>query len=178
MKLTLGTIESTINGAVRMVKLWLYGNTDSRDNISEASPFGIDSNPIAGMVGLYARTENNGQPVCVGYIDTQKVVSVAKVAQPGETRIFSTDGHGAMQINIYLTNSGDALIGASPDPSAYNDFAVSYNKLAEAFNQFKQDYDLHSHLVSALNTPCSPPESPTTAVIEPSKIPNIKYIQP
>ena len=178
MKVTLGSIRSTVNSIWRAVTIQIYGNGDVRDAVRESSPAGVDSNPIAGMIGLYARTENNGVPVCVGYIDIQGVLSVQRVSQPGETRIFSTDVDGAMQINIYLTNSGDALIGSSADPGDYNDYAVSYNKLAQAFNQFKTDYDNHAHEVDALNAPSGPPVVPTTAEIEPSKIPNVKYIQP
>ena len=175
MKITLGLVQGSLVKLWRLITLQVYGNGDVRGNVIEASPFGVDSNPLPGMVGLYARTENNGQPVCIGYVDMNKLISQAPIVQPGETRIFSTDANGNLVANVYATNDGRVLIGPTAKPLDYNDFAVGFNKMAEFCNTLKADYNGHQHPVTGINIPTGAPVTPTEAVIEPSKVDYIQY---
>lgn len=121
----------------------------------EVSSYGIDSNPIKGMVAVYAKSEVDGAEVIIGYLNKGRVASI------GETRLFSTDSNGELKANVWLKNNGDFLIGDSTNPEDYTNNAVKFNELKTEFNKLKAD---HNELVEKWNAFCASyvPGSPTT----------------
>jgi len=100
-------ISSTLNNLGNLVvKLTKSGKSDHR-NVIEASPYGLDSNPIKGMVAIYSDTEVRGNPVVIGYVNKNRVAKV------GESRLFSTDSDGELQFYVWLTNDGKLELGGT-----------------------------------------------------------------
>lgn len=158
----------------RIVKVLRNGKSDVQTAM-EAAPFGIDSNPLKDMIAVYAPTAEKGKTVIIGYLNKNQLADV------GETRLFSTDSNGAEQFYVWLKNNGTAEIGGN----AYH--MVRYEKLAEAFNQLKSDfnnhitaYNIHNHMgvtpglgnSSIVNVT----GTQSTADITPAKIDEIKCL--
>ena len=159
---TISTSISDVKG--RIVKFLRYGLDDVQTS-DEISPYGLDSNPIAGMIAIYAKTEEKGATVIIGYIlENQK-------ALPGEFRTYSTDKDGVEKFYTWLKNDGTYEVGGN------DDFLVRYNELAAGFNQLKSDFNTFA----AAYTPGSPSTVGTpptvlqsTASIAGAKISKIK----
>lgn len=117
-------ISTFVKDQIRIIKVLRYGKNDVQTG-REASPYGIDSNPIAGMEAIYAETSGKGDKVIIGYINKNKVAAV------GEYRIFSTDEDGNLQFFIWLKADGTCQIGGSADN------AVRYAPLAQALGNEK-----------------------------------------
>lgn len=157
MKITETSIDALRR---RLVKLW-NGNVDTVTAI-QYGPFGSDSNPPAGSIAIYGRTEMDGKEVCIG------VMSKEFLAAPGEHRIFSTDNNSAFKFNIWLRADGIAFIGDSNDPSDYTNFAVKHNELKQDLDALKATvnanaaiFNSHTHLYAP--GPGVPvPTAPTT----------------
>jgi hypothetical protein len=92
----------------RLIKVRNLGLDDVQTPF-ESSPFGLDSNPIEGMVAVYSRTEHESDQVIVGYLNKNQI------AEPGESRLFSTDSDGNIVFDIILKNDGTAEIGGNGD---------------------------------------------------------------
>lgn len=93
------TISTRLNNALRVIKVVCLGKLDVRE-ANESMPFGLDSNPVAGMQAIYGDTVSNGSPVIIGYINTNQVAGV------GESRIYSTDESGNVVAQFHLFNNG------------------------------------------------------------------------
>jgi hypothetical protein len=120
------TISTKVEKLKRVIKFLRYGKSNTQTS-SQIAPHGIDSNPVQDMVALYARTEEKGKTVIIGYINKNVLAEV------GETRIYSTDSDGELQTYIWLKNDGTMHIGGDAD------FMVRYNKLAEVIDEIKND---------------------------------------
>jgi len=158
----------------RIVKVLRKGNSDVQTSM-EATPFGIDSNPLKDMIAIYGPTEEKGKTVIIGYVQKDKLAEI------GETRLFSTDADGAEQFFIWLKNDGTAEIGGTD----YH--MVRYEKMEEAFNELKSDFNQlvsifnsHTHVgviagfaVSGVSTTTG---TSSTADITPAKIDEIKCL--
>jgi len=83
-----------------VVKIW-NGKSDTRTAI-EASPYGIDSNPVKDMVAIYAKTELDGNEYIIGYLNKNRLAEI------GETRLFSTDSTGNLKAFVWLKSDGIA----------------------------------------------------------------------
>lgn len=169
-------ISNAIESGFRKIKIRRYGNTDIQTP-NQATPFGIDSAPVAEMRAVYAETSKKGKPVIIGYLNKNLL------AGNGETRLFSLDDEGALATFIWLKDDGTMQIGGDAD------FMVRFSELKNGFDQLKQD---HNNLVSAFNTHThatagsGPPSTPTpgsgipasasTASIDSSKIEQIKTL--
>jgi hypothetical protein len=141
----------------------------------QASPYGVDSNPIKDMIAVYTATQEKGKTVIVGYINTNQIADV------GENRIFSTDSEGNVVMFLHLKNDGTAEFGGD------DDFMVRFNELQTGFDELVND---HNDLVQAFNTHVHPgvtsggastlitiePEVPSSADITPAKIEEIKTL--
>lgn len=157
----------------RIIKVLRKGNSDVQTSM-EASPFGIDSNPLKDMIAIYGPTEEKGKTVIIGYVQKDKLADI------GETRLFSTDADGAEQFFIWLKNDGTAEIGGTD----YH--MVRYEKLEEAFNELKSDfnnfitaYNTHTHIgvtVGLGSTSFTTPGTQSAADITPAKISEIKCL--
>lgn len=103
-------ISTAVEKGVRIAKVLAFGKNDTR-TAPEASPYGIDSNPIAGMQAIYGATAANGAVVILGYINTQQL------AKTGEFRIYSTDSGGAEKTRIWLHADGSIDLGGTGSAS-------------------------------------------------------------
>lgn len=156
----------------RIIKVLRKGKSDVQTPI-EASPFGIDSNPIKDMIAVYGQTEEKGKTVIIGYIDKNKL------AASGETRLYSIDNNGNLKTYVWLKNDGTMEIGGNTK------HMVRYEELQTAFNQLKQDlntfitiFNSHTHTgvtigVGSTSTTTTPGTT-SSADISPAKIDNIK----
>ena len=172
-------ISTTLKDARRLVKFFRFGSSDVRENY-EASPFGLDSNPVKDTVGVYSSTTSNGQGVILGYVHANKKADV------GEFRTYGTDTNGAEVFYTWIKSDGTMEIGGDTDNM------VRFSELKTAFDQLKSDFDSlvssyngHIHITTATvgATPTvgviavtTSTGSPTTANIDPSKIDEIKTI--
>lgn len=120
----------------RLVKCRFMGLNDIREP-KESSPYGLDSNPIADMRAIYVETSTKGKYYVIGYVTTERMADV------GETRLFSTDTNGQLQAYMWLKNEGNIL-----ELNGNDDNAVLFNKLKIEFNELKQS---HNDLVSKVN---------------------------
>ena len=92
-------IQTTLTNAMRSVQALVSGNktTGISGTPTECLPYGFDSCPIPGIVAAYTVTENNRQPgVILGYVNKNQI------AQPGESRVYSTDTTGTVKYFVYL----------------------------------------------------------------------------
>lgn len=130
-------ISTTFDSARRLVVKVLFqgklinGKGDVRTPV-EASPFGVDSNPIEKKVAIYAQSPVKGQYYVIGYLNTERL------AETGETRLFSTDADGNLQAYIWLRNTGEIL-----ELNGDDNFAVKYTEL-------KAEYDKTKAYITAL----------------------------
>lgn len=92
----------------RIPKFKRFGNSDVQTSF-EASPYGIDSNPIKGMVAVYSETSEKGKTVVVGYLNKNQL------AKPGETRLYSTNDSGELKIYCWLKDDGTIEFGGNTD---------------------------------------------------------------
>ncbi len=135
---------------INVKSLFLGNVTNGRGDVREAvqaGPYGFDSNPIAGTRGLYTTTQKKGAYYTYAYLYQDSK------AQPGESRMFSTDTEGAFKFNVWLTASGEMLMGDSDVKTAYTNFAVKFNELKTEFNLLKSS---HNSLVSLYNSHIHP----------------------
>lgn len=139
-------ISSSFDSAKRLVVKILYqgiiskGVGDIRTPI-EASPFGIDSNPTEGKIAIYAQSTVRGKYYVLGYLNTKRIAEV------GETRLFSTDENGELQAYLHLRNAGNIL-----ELNGNDNYAVLFNELKTEFNKLKDDYN---NLVTKVNANAS-----------------------
>jgi len=127
--------DSSIVNKMRILKAIIFGKSDVR-NTNESAPYGIDSNPIAGMNAIYAETCTNGKPVIIGYVNKQQLAAI------GENRSFATDSSGALKFNIWQRADGTCLIGTSDTPSVYTDNLVRYEKLNLALTNYINELNI------------------------------------
>jgi phage gp45-like len=148
----------------QLVKVYRLGKDDVQEAI-QAAPFGVDSSPINDMQAIFMQTGERGKTVIVGYLNRNHI------SEKGETRIYSTNESGSVQIFLHLKNNGTAEFGGDTDN------LVRFSKLEEGFNQLKSDFNnflIHTHPASG--SPPAPPALPSTASIAGSKIDKIKTL--
>lgn len=121
-------ISTKIKNTQRLVQILRYGERDVQEPI-QASPFGIDSNPIKDMIAVYGETGEKGKNVIIGYLN------VNQLAEVGALRLFSTDEDGAQQTYLKLTNDGCIELGGNTD------FMVRYSVLKEEYDKSKDVLD-------------------------------------
>lgn len=140
----------------------IAGKGDIR-TAKEAAPFGTDSNPVAGKVALFAKSETYGKYYIIGYPNTNCLADV------GEHRIFSTDVNGELQTYIWLKNSGNLMeLGGDVNWAVkYTETKEELDKLKTSLNNLITAFNAHTHLdpvSGALPPPTAVPGSiPATA---------------
>jgi len=139
----------------RVIKVFVKGRDDVRAAIN-ASPHGIDSNPVKDMVAVYANGEVKGQQVILGYLNKEAIAEV------GGSRIFSTNANGVEQIAIYLRANGTIEVGGD------SDFMVRYSALETAFNELQDKFNTFANAYV--------PGSPTTVGMPPAVLPSTANI--
>jgi len=158
----------------RVVKFLRLGKSDVQTAL-EAAPYGVDSNPVADMVAVYAPTGEKGKTVIVGYINK------LQLSAPGETRLYSTDANGELQTFLWLKADGTMeLAGNTDNMVRYSELETAFNQLKSDFNTFVTTYNSHVHTGvttgggSSGTTPATGTSS--SADITPAKIEQIKTL--
>jgi len=102
--ISLSTIkDSFLQTGSRILKVLQYGAKTA----DECAPFGDDSNPVAGMTAIYAETDEAGEQVIIGYINTQQL------AAKGEKRLYSLKADKSLSFSLWLRNNGTLEIGGN-----------------------------------------------------------------
>jgi hypothetical protein len=150
-------VVSTLLNTVsrRIVKVKTIGS--NVETGVEASPYGIDSNPVKGMIALYGSTGIKGEEVIVGYLNQDNLAAV------GETRLYSTDSDGNLQTYVWLKNDGTMELGGNAKHLA------RFEELKSGFDTLKADFNAHVHASNGV-----PPTTPSIASIDTSKTDNVK----
>jgi hypothetical protein len=140
-------ISSVKSGGYQLAKFLRFGDKDVQEK-KTVSPYGVDSNPIADMIALYAETTTKGEAVLVGYINKNAI------AAPGELRFFGTNESGTEMCYQWFRTTGKVEINGDEDN------IVRFTALKAGFDQLKAD---HNDLVSKWNSFCNTyiPGSPT-----------------
>jgi len=155
---TLSTAKDSMNRLIQKVRR--LGKSDIQ-TAPIAAPYGIDSNPIADMIAVYAETSVKGDQVIIGYINKNALAEV------GGLRLFSTNAAGVEQFYTYLTPDGNLRLNGIARHLA------RFEELETAFNELKAAYNGHTHLSTATGTPTSGTSAPSSADIAAAKIDNI-----
>lgn len=140
MNLT-GVISSMKSGGVQLVKFLRMGKSDVQEN-KTVSPYGVDSNPIKGMVALYTKTGQDGENILIGYINKNAI------AEPGELRLFGTNSTGTEMCYQWFRNNGNIEVNGDEDNMVrFSELKISFdqlrtdlNKLTYNVNQFYSNY--------------------------------------
>ena len=138
------TISTRINGeAKRLIKFLRFGRSDIQEK-NQVLPYGFDSNPIKDLTALYISTEEIGNDIIVGYINTNQI------ANEGESRMFSTDSDGNLQIDIHIKNDGTIEFGDNSDNLVrFSELETAFNELRSDFNALVTAYTSHIHITTA-----------------------------
>ena len=132
----------------------------------------LESEVICGQVG-----NNPEDLIILAYYD-----EVAKVAQVGEKRIYSTK-EGRLAANIYLNQEGVIDLNQGEDFAVkFNELKAGFDQLKTDFNSFASNFNLHTHTATSFGSPTTPPPSsvppitiqPTTASVDNAKQEKIK----
>lgn len=127
---------------IRIIKALLMGKNDIRDVIQTA-PFGVDSNPTTDKRGPYCTTTTNGAYCTIGFINTNCK------AEPGETRLFSTDENGQFKTEIRLRNTGIIEIGGDQNNAVkYNELKSDLDALKATVNANATTFNGHTHILA------------------------------
>lgn len=135
------TIASKVQDAYRHIKVQVMGKNDVQTPV-EASPYGMDSNPVKDLAAIYAPSTVSGEPVIIGYLLKDRLAEV------GEVRLYATNASGALQNYIWLKANGDILVGGDadnlvrylPTEAAFNELKGTVNDLLGKWNNFCTDY--------------------------------------
>lgn len=173
------TISSKLSSGVRFVKFLKFGKSDVQEK-RQAAPFGDDSDPVAGMSAIYAKTTKDGEEVIIGYINKNQI------SGPGEKRIFSTDSDNNPVFALYLRNNGTAEFGGDSDNMVrFSPLETDFNQLKSDFNSFVTAYNSHTHITTAtvgaspvpgIISPTLSTATPSSADISGAKIDEIKTL--
>lgn len=165
-------ISSVKTAGVQFVKFLRMGKSDVQEN-KVVAPYGIDSNPIEGMIALYTKTGQDGENVLIGYINTKAI------AEPGELRLFSTNASGTGQTYQWFKADGTLEINGDEDnmvrfselKTGFDKLKSDHNKLVQNVNAFFQNYLPGSPTVQGTPlTAVSLVTAQSTASIDNSKI--------
>jgi ribosomal protein S11 len=108
--------------ASSFVKLLVGGKSDVR-TAPQSLPFGIDSKPIEGQIGVYIRAEDRSKSAVLGYIRESDITTA------GETRIYATDSEGVTVFDVILKANGTCELGGNTDNLVrYSDLKTNYDK--------------------------------------------------
>jgi hypothetical protein len=144
------------------------------ESTKTAFPFGFDANPTKNYLAIVAATENDAEPVILGYLNPRAITDL----QPGDSAQYSTDSEGNIIGSIKLRQDGTAeILGNDDNAVRYSKLEEAYNELNDKFNDLVSAFNQHAHAANA--TPPTPiptiiPASPSTGDISPAKIDEIK----
>jgi hypothetical protein len=123
MRLTKVISTAIVKGRL-IIKVLGFGSKDVQ-TVSSVQPFGIDSNPIDGYRGIWARTESAENRILLG------ILFERATAQPGELRLYAENDGGTEVYSIHIKKNGTCEIGGNADN------AVRFQKLDDELQSFK-----------------------------------------
>lgn len=164
-------ISTSIIKQCRIVKARFMGLYDIRTP-KEASPAGLDSCPIEDSRAIYIETSKKGSYAIIGYLTTEKIAEV------GETRLFSTDETGALKMWLHLKNDGIAEFGGNTKHlTRFEELQSGFNTLKTDFNNLVTLYNSHIHPTpSGASSPTVSVGTQSAADISGAKINEIKTL--
>lgn len=143
-------ISAAVQAGKRILKSLGFGRSDVQESF-EVSPWGVDSNPLPDTVSVRAQTSTMGETVVFGYVFENKI------AEPGETRFFSTDGDGNEVAYVYMRKSGDLELNGTGDNAVrFSELKTGFEQLKSDYNNFLIAFNTHTHPTAAPG-PVSPP---------------------
>jgi len=113
---------------------------------------GDDSQPLPKDTAAVLPIEGTGTGAAVGYIDPKNL----QKAKAGEKRIYARDEDGNELGSLWLKDNGECVLNEGTD------YAVKFNELKTAFDEFVSDFNGHSHSYIAPLHPAVPPAATTT----------------
>lgn len=160
----------------RIGKFLRFGKSDVQTSL-ESAPYGVDSNPIKGMVAVYAETNEKGKTVIVGYLNKNQLAGV------GEFRAYSTNSDGDLQTYAWLKNDGTMELGGSAKHLArFEDLKTGFDRLKSDVNDLKSKWNTFAGAYipggpAVQGTPATvQTSSASTASIDDAKIDEIKTL--
>jgi hypothetical protein len=160
----------------RVVKILRYGKSDVQTS-DQIAPHGIDSNPVKDMIAVYAETGQKGETIIAGYLN-RNVLAAA-----GETRIYSTNTNGELQIYAWLKADGTMELGGNAKhlarfeelKSGFDTLKTDLNDLKTKWNTFATAYIPGGPAVVG-TPPTAQTSAASTASIDSAKIDEIKTL--
>lgn len=132
-------LETFIEEGRRIVKILRNGRDDVQTS-KQVTPFGFESNPTSNSIGLYTSTATRNRTYVMGYIAENVDTEV------GETRIYSTNDDGEIQISFHFKNDGTVEMGGDADNlMRYNELKSAFDELRDDFNSLVNAYNTHVH---------------------------------
>lgn len=161
-----------------MTKFLGMGKSDVQENVN-VSPFGFESNPVKGVVGIQVKTSVDGENFVVGYIGK------ANKTESGEVCVYSTDDDGNYKIGIIIRKNGTIEFGGDDgNLTRYQELESAFNELKGDFNDLVSKYNTHIHVTTAtigtggpgVISPTTSTETQSTADISGAKIDRLKTL--
>lgn len=136
------------------------------------NPPGEDSRPLPDDVFVYVDSDNIGEKVAVGFLDTKN----DPISGDGEKRLYSRSAAGAVQAIIYIRADGVVEVNGNTD------FAVSFTQLQVILTKLATDINANLTAIqtSLLSIPAPTPYVPVPIVVDltPAKISTVKLPSP
>lgn len=104
-----------MEGKYRILKVFQYGAKTA----DECAPFGFDGNPPNEMDAIFLETAAGGEPVIIGYIQTQRL------ANQGEARLYALNENNNLSTYLWLRKDQTVEIGGN------NENLVKFSKLQQ-----------------------------------------------
>jgi len=174
------TVTGTeVENGYRAIQVNALGGNDARTP-QEMLPPGLDCVPVKDAKAYYMTTASfTSADIVLGYVNK------SPKAQPGESRLYSTDTDGGFKYNVWLRAAGEVLIGDSDDPSDYDKHLTQYEALRSAFDDLKgklndliNKYNTHTHTGvqtgSGTSAVTAATETPATSDMSSAKIDHTK----
>lgn len=117
------TKSSFKEGAYRILKVFQFGAKTA----DECAPFGFDGNPPEEMDAIFAETSTGGEPVVIGYIQTQRLAEI------GESRLYSLKPDGTLSTYIWLRKNEIIELGGNDEN------LVKFSKLEQKMLKLQTD---------------------------------------
>lgn len=131
--------SSILQAAKRLVDMVCTGKADIRQ-VVETGPYGFDSSPIPGTRAVYVDTIGK-QSVTVGYIGKNQK------AQPGESKMYSTDTGGVEKYFVYCY-ADKVSIGTGTPAKHFTRYEDLNTKLQDQISQINTQLDAISAGIS------------------------------
>ena len=104
-----------LEGKYRILKVFQYGAKTA----DECAPFGFDGNPPNDMDAIFLETGAGGEPVVIGYIQTQRL------ANQGEVRLYALNENNNLSTYLWLRKDQTIELGGNDEN------LVKFSKLQE-----------------------------------------------